>query len=196
MAKDNHELTQRQGETLLALARQTIAENIGRNLPQAEKSMVENGLKDPALQQERGTFVTLTKEGNLRGCIGNITPVSSIADGVRQNAVQAAFSDPRFPPLQAEEFDEIEIEVSILTEPRQLDYQDGNELPRKLRPEVDGVIIRSGMASSTFLPQVWEKLPDPEDFLNNLCLKAGLDPGYWKTGKPEVQTYQVQSFTE
>ncbi|MFP3984036.1 MAG: AmmeMemoRadiSam system protein A [Desulfurivibrionaceae bacterium] len=196
MREDNGELTKNQGKVLLALARQTIAENIGRNLPQAEKKMVENWLQDSALQQKRGTFVTLTKDENLRGCIGNITPVTSIADGVRQNAVQAAFNDPRFPPLQAEEFDEIKIEVSILTEPRQLDYQDGHEIPRKLRPEVDGVIIRSGMASSTFLPQVWEKLPDPEDFLNNLCLKAGLDPGYWKTGKPEVQTYQVQSFTE
>ncbi len=194
--QETDELTESQGKILLTLARQTIDEKAGQEVSGREKNMIEKALKNKAFQQEKGTFVTLTKRGRLRGCIGNINPRGSIAEGVRRNAVQAAFSDPRFPPLQPEELEDIEIEVSILTEPRQFDYQDESDLLDKLRPNVDGVIIRSGMTSATFLPQVWEKLPEPKEFLGNLCLKAGLPSDYWQTGKLKVQTYQVQDFSE
>jgi AmmeMemoRadiSam system protein B/AmmeMemoRadiSam system protein A len=189
-------ITAEQGRTLLTLARQTIALKLGLPVPDDEQKKLEKKLLDPAFQQERGTFVTLHRHGQLRGCIGSIAPVESIASNIRRNAVNAAFGDPRFPPLQKKEFDEVEIEVSILTDPKPLSYENGADLPAKLRPKIDGVILRDGLSSATFLPQVWDQLPQPEDFLNRLCMKAGLHPNAWQTGKLEVLTYQVQYFSE
>jgi len=117
-------------------------------------------------------------------------------EGVKRNAVNAAFHDPRFSPLSKDELDRTEIEVSILTEPQPLAFRDGQDLAQKLRAHVDGVIIRKGHASATFLPQVWEQLPGPEDFLSHLCLKAGLPSEAWKNSELEVLTYQVQYFEE
>jgi len=185
-----------QGSALLTLARQTIALKLGLPVPDDERKTLEKKLHDPAFQQERGTFVTLHKHGQLRGCIGSIAPVESIAANIRHNAVNSAFGDPRFPPLQKKEFAEVEIEVSILTDPKPLAYENGADLLAKLRPKIDGVILRDGFSSATFLPQVWDQLPRPEDFLNRLCMKAGLNPDAWQTGKLEVLTYQVQYFSE
>jgi AmmeMemoRadiSam system protein A len=117
-------------------------------------------------------------------------------DGVKRNAVNAAFHDPRFPSLSAAELERTEIEVSILTEPLPLEYRDWRDLVQKLRVNADGVIIRKGHTSATFLPQVWEQLPQPEDFLAHLCLKAGLLRDAWKSSELEVLTYQVQYFEE
>lgn len=189
-------ITDEQGRTLLTLARQTIALKLGLTVPDDEQKKLEKKLHDPVLQQERGTFVTLHRHGQLRGCIGSIAPVESIAANIRRNAVNAAFGDPRFPPLQQKEFDEVDIEVSILTDPKPLSYDNGADLVAKLRPQIDGVILRDGFSSATFLPQVWDQLPQPEDFLNRLCMKAGLHPDAWQTGKLEVLTYQVQYFSE
>ena len=144
----------------------------------------------------RGTFVTLTIKGELRGCIGSLEGREPIVDGVRHNAVNAAFHDPRFRPLGRQELDKVTIEVSILSEPQPLAYTDGEDLLGRLRPGTDGVIIRKGYASATFLPQVWEQLPDKEEFLTHLCLKAGLAPDAWRRGDLEVLTYQVQYFEE
>ena len=115
---------------------------------------------------------------------------------MRRNAINAAFHDPRFPPLSERELEKVDIEVSILTEPQPLEYADGEDLLTKLRVNVDGVIIRKGHASATFLPQVWEQLPDPEDFLEHLCMKAGLSSNAWRNTKLDVLTYQVQYFEE
>jgi AmmeMemoRadiSam system protein A len=98
--------------------------------------------------------------------------------------------------LTDKELDQTEIEVSILTEPRPLEYQSRQDLTKKLRVKVDGVIIRKGHASATFLPQVWEQLPQPEEFLSHLCLKAGLPSDAWKDPEVEILTYQVQYFEE
>jgi AmmeMemoRadiSam system protein A len=117
-------------------------------------------------------------------------------DGVKRNAVNAAFHDPRFSSLSRAELDRTEIEVSILTEPLPLAYRDSRDLIQKLRVHVDGVIIRKGHASATFLPQVWDQLPRPEDFLSHLCMKAGLTSDAWKSSELEVLTYQVQYFEE
>ncbi len=187
-------LSQDQGQVLVQLARQTISSQLG--LPVA-RPLDPARLADPALQAKQGVFVTLHKKGRLRGCIGSLEGVESLVDGVRRHAVNAAFHDHRFPPVTREEVPELDIEVSVLSEPRPLPYNEPEELLSRLRPGVDGVIIRApGGASATFLPQVWEQLPDPRLFLAHLCLKAGLDEQAWRRGQLAVQTYQVQHFAE
>ncbi len=186
-------LTQEQGIALTRLARQTIASAFeGKEVA----SELPPELQAPELQEERGTFVTLTKHGMLRGCIGNILPNGSIIESVKRNALNAAFRDFRFPPLTHDELPDIHIEVSILTLPKRVEYLSADDLIQKLQPSVHGVIIKEGMASATFLPQVWEQLPSPEEFLTRLCLKAGLPGNEWKTGRIEVETYEVQYFDE
>jgi AmmeMemoRadiSam system protein A len=150
-----------------------------------------------ALREPRACFVTLhTRDGELRGCTGTLTARRPLAHEVSYIAIQTAFHDPRFRPLTVEELDRVTIEVSVLTEPQPLNYEDAADLVAKLRPNVDGVILRKGYASATFLPQVWEQLPKPEAFLSHLCLKAGLSADAWRKGRLEVQTYQVQYFEE
>jgi len=185
-------LNEHQGQTLIKLARQTIAERLGRRPIRVDP----DSTKDAAFQDHRGTFVTLTIDRQLRGCIGNLDSTDSILDGIERNAVNAAFNDPRFPPLTADELDRVDIEVSILTEPKPLEYRDSKDLLSKLRVNVDGVILRKGSASATFLPQVWEQLPQPEKFLSHLCLKAGLPSDAWRKGNLDILTYQVQYFEE
>jgi AmmeMemoRadiSam system protein A len=135
-------------------------------------------------------------KGRLRGCIGNLAPTDPLAEGIRRNALNAALQDPRFAPLTAKELDQMSIEVSILTEPRPLPYADAQDLVRQLRPRIDGVVIRKGYASATFLPQVWDQLPEAVGFLDHFCLKAGLPRDAWKRSPLEVSTYQVQHFAE
>ncbi|MFP4446154.1 MAG: AmmeMemoRadiSam system protein B [Desulfosudaceae bacterium] len=185
-------LTKSQGEALVQLARKTILESLGIKTDGPENDLES----DPALQEHRGTFVTLNKNDQLRGCIGSLTADESIVSGVKRNAVNAAFQDPRFPKLSRDEIDDIGIEVSILTDPQPLEYDDANDLLAKLCPDVDGVIIKKGLARATFLPQVWKQLPDRAVFLEHLCAKAGLPPNAWEQGDLEVYTYQVQYFAE
>lgn len=192
----NAHFSQEQGQLLVKLARHTIMKKLGQEVNAGEATALAEALQTKSFQSPCGTFVTLKIHGRLRGCIGNLTATESVSEGVRRNAINAAFSDPRFTPLSVEELGQTEIEVSILTEPRPLEYRDGEELINKLRVNVDGVIIRKGYASATFLPQVWEQLPRPEDFLAHLCMKAGLPADAWKDPELEVSTYQVQYFEE
>lgn len=150
----------------------------------------------PALSQKQGCFVTLHKHGQLRGCIGTIEPVTTLLAGVENNAVNAAFKDPRFSPLKSEELPEIEIEISVLSVPEPLLYNDAEELKSGLVPGVHGVILSGGGRRATFLPQVWTQLPDKEAFLAHLCRKAGLAGNAWKSGSLEIQTYQAEYFSE
>ncbi len=189
-------LTPEKGQVLLKLARRTLMEKFGRPLSPSDADRMRSALSEPAFQARCGTFVTLKLKGQLRGCIGSLSASDPLAEGVRRNAVNAAFHDPRFSPLTESELGQIEIEVSVLTDPQPLAFSDPEDLLRKLRAHVDGVIIRQGHASATFLPQVWEQLPKKEDFLGHLCLKAGLPRDAWKRGKLEVATYQVQYFEE
>jgi AmmeMemoRadiSam system protein A len=185
-------LTEKEGLYLLDVARKTIEKRLfGR----AEQDLEDSDLS-PKYLEKRGTFVTLNKDGNLRGCIGHILPQEALIHGIRENAINAAFRDPRFNPLSKEEWDSIQIEISILTEPRPLEYSDVDDLLKKLRPGVDGVILKKGYLQATFLPQVWDQLPDKEEFLTHLCVKAGLDAYSWKKEKLEIMTYQVQAFEE
>ena len=187
-------LTEKQGEILLRLARQTIEEQLGM---EATAPVQPEELDDPVLRQHSGVFVTLNKQGALRGCIGSLLGVESIIDGVRRHAVNAALHDHRFPILTSDEVQDLQIDISVLSPPQNLEYSDGNDLLSKLRPNVDGVILKApGGAGATFLPQVWEQLPIPEMFLDHLCLKAGLPKDSWRSGDLVVQTYQVQHFEE
>ena len=182
-------LTNDQGSKLLKLARAAISNKLGGD------SHVPK-IVDPSLLENRGTFVTLKLNSELRGCIGNIEPVKTIRDGISDNAVNAAFRDHRFSPLSDEEFNTIDISISILSKAKKLLFSDEKDLIAKLRPYRDGVILRQGRAGATFLPQVWEQLPDVEEFLSHLCRKAGLSVKCWKDDDVEILVYQVQSFQE
>jgi len=185
-----------QGQTLVKLARHTLMERFGRNNPEEVAQALQTALSDDSFKMHCGTFVTLTLGGQLRGCIGSLTSTEDVLQGVKQNSINAAFHDPRFAPLSEKDLERIEIEVSVLTDPKPLVYQNRADLIQKLRPHIDGVIIQKGAARSTFLPQVWEQLPNPEDFLGHLCMKAGLSAKAWQEPGLEVQTYQVQYFEE
>ena len=182
------------GDVLLKLARKTIADKLGINTE--ESIELKSSLSDDIFASRRGTFVTLKINDRLRGCIGNLEPDKTIIEGVKDNAVNAAFHDPRFPALSKQELAKVDIEVSLLTKPRELKYKDADDLLNKLRVNIDGVIIRKGFRSSTFLPQVWEQLPDKKMFLEHLCMKAGLPENAWKEPGLKVMTYQVQYFDE
>lgn len=189
-------ITVEQGRALAILARQAIMEKLGKKVPAKAREAIAPLLAAPCLQEKWGTFICLKINGQLRGCIGSLTATESIVEGVRHNAVNAAFEDPRFPPLAGEELESIKVEVSVLTAPRPLEYTDGEDLAARLVKGEDGLIIRKGIHSATFLPQVWEQLPDPRQFLSHLCQKAGLAGDAWQREKLSVQTYRVQYFTE
>jgi AmmeMemoRadiSam system protein A len=193
---DRQHLSVEQGQRLVKLARQTLAEQFAKKIPLKDMEALDTALADSCYQVTCGTFVTLTLNHQLRGCIGSLTSDEPIRTGVRRNAMNAAFHDPRFAPLSAADFKKVKIEVSILSEPQRLNYRDSDDLVEKLRPGVDGVIVRKGHASATFLPQVWEQLPEPHDFLSHLCTKAGLAADAWRQTRLEISTYQVQHFAE
>jgi AmmeMemoRadiSam system protein A len=150
----------------------------------------------PKLREEGASFVTLTKQGYLRGCIGALEPYQSLAEDVREHAIAAAFQDYRFPPVQANEIREIEIEISYLTQLMVLTYETPSDLLLLIRPNIDGVVIRDGRRRATFLPQVWEKIPDAGEFLEHLCMKMGSPPDLWRKKKLDILTYQVEEFHE
>lgn len=184
---------EKEGEVLVGYARQIIAERVGKKNLDKDLSV---DLKDKKFDQKRSTFVTIYRNGELRGCIGTLKPSVSMREDIKYNAVSAAFHDHRFPPLTPEEYDDIHIEVSVLTEPVALKYEDGADLLTKLNPKKDGVIINKGAARATFLPQVWDQLPEPEEFITHLCMKAGLPGDAWMTMKIDVSTYHAQYFIE
>ncbi len=191
---DMNIITNQEGNYLLSVARKTIEQHLF-NKPDDITADTNSKMSSKFLEK-RGTFVTLTINKTLRGCIGHIIPQESLIEGIRVNAINAAFHDPRFRPLSKKEWGKVKIEVSVLTDPKPLSYQDVNDLLNKLRTDVDGVIIKFGFHQATFLPQVWEQLPDKKQFLTHLCLKAGLEGNAWEKQRLEVSTYQVQAFEE
>ena len=187
-------LTLEEQQILLRLAREAIERGV-----QGEKLSALDETSLPLKLREKGTsFITLTHHGELRGCIGALEPYQSLAEDVREHAVAAALKDPRFPAVTGYELNGIQIEVSRLMRPVPLDYKDANDLLSKLRPHVDGVILRDPVTGrrGTFLPQVWEKISDPADFLNNLCFKMGISENTWRSRHLEVLTYEVEEFHE
>jgi len=186
------ELNQEEREILLELARQALLIGVaGDPLPPINLSDLPVPLQEPG-----ATFVTLTIKGELRGCIGTLSVQQPLAEDVREHAVAAALNDYRFPPVVESELPVIKIEISRLTTPQPVKYASPQELLAAIRPQIDGVIIRSGYRRATFLPQVWEKIPEPEKFLGSLCLKMGVDYNYWRVNELEVLVYQVEEFRE
>ncbi len=147
------------------------------------------------LDANGGVFVTLNKHGDLRGCIGIPYPVDSVIKNLREAAASVT-KDPRFPPLGKGELKEIETEVSVLTEPKIISVKEPSEYLGKIRKDIDGLIIRKGYYEGLFLPQVWEQIPDKVDFLDNLCMKAGLMPGDWKSDGVELYKFQVEKIED
>ena len=176
---------------LLKLARSVIEARLVKRAKVVRPRQVSSVLKE-----SRGCFVTLHKHGQLRGCIGTIEPIYSLLECVERNAQSAAFDDPRFPPLKAGELKEIDIETSVLSVPEAVSFADGEDLKRKLEPNVHGVILSLGARRSTFLPQVWKLIPDKEQFLEHLCLKGGMSPKAWEDPETTVEVYQAEVFGE
>lgn len=185
-------LTQDEKKLLLELARQALVEGVSGNLLQPlNLEELPEALRIPG-----ASFVTLTHEGELRGCVGALEAYQPLAEDVRVHALAAALHDYRFPPVTPFEVQFLQIEISRLTPAQPLVYKDSSELLASLCPGLDGVILYDDVRRATFLPQVWEKLPDPAQFLDSLCLKMGRDPGMWRYKKLRVFTYQVEEFHE
>jgi AmmeMemoRadiSam system protein B/AmmeMemoRadiSam system protein A len=180
-------LDRKAGETLIGIARSAIGEKLGASGAAAQPSAW--------LQQPGATFVTLTRADELRGCIGSLEAKRALHLDVRENALGAAFRDPRFRPLTVEEWSDTFVEVSLLSalEPLPLEHEAG--LLQSLRPGIDGLVLEFGHHRSTFLPQVWEQLPSPSSFLTQLRRKAGLPPDFWETGM-RISRYTVTKWRE
>lgn len=185
-------LTPDEKQLLLREARQALEIGVrgGKLKPLDQASL------SPRLRSNGAAFVTLTEKGQLRGCIGALQAYQPLVEDVREHAVAAALEDYRFPPVQESELKDIHIEVSYLTAPARLEYAGADDLAARLRPGVDGVILRDGPRRATFLPQVWDQLPDVNDFLGHLCMKMGAAPDLWRRTHLDVQVYQVEEFHE
>jgi len=188
----DEKLTPEEKQTLLRLAREALEAGVrGQTLPPLDPASLT-----ASLRADGAAFVTLTVHGSLRGCIGALEPYQPLAEDVREHAVAAALEDYRFPPVKENELSKIEIEVSRLTVPVPLEYNTLEDLLAKLHPGADGVLLRDGMRRATFLPQVWEKIPDKAGFLDNLCYKMGAAPDTWRRKHLQVSVYKVEEFHE
>ena len=175
------------GATLLPIARASISGALGRTLAVAE---------DAAWLQEAGaSFVTLTQQGQLRGCIGTLQAHRSLLADVKANAVAAALHDPRFAPLAVTELERTEIEVSLLSPMQPMRFDSEAQALEQLQPGIDGVVFEFERYRSTFLPQVWEQLPSASDFMAHLKHKAGLRPDFWAAGV-RLHRYTVSKWRE
>ncbi|MEA1925268.1 MAG: AmmeMemoRadiSam system protein B [Candidatus Altiarchaeota archaeon] len=179
-----------QQKYLLDVARKSIEAYMDKGMPPKVEARYSE------LEERAGTFVTLEKNGQLRGCIGNIVPEKKVYISVRDNAINAAFRDPRFSPLKRSELDDLEIEVSILSVPELIRVESPQDYVNEIEAGKDGIIIQKGDRSATYLPQVWEKIPKTELFLDSLCQKATLPIGCWGRGGVEIYRYRVQHFSE
>ena len=162
-------------KTLLTLSLQTIQYGLQHHKPMSIKP------EDypPDLQQKQAAFVTLKKEGRLRGCIGSLIATRPLVVEVGEQAFNAAFKDPRFDPLDTSELEKLDIEISILSQPRKMHFSSENDLLGQIKPGTDGLILEWNNYKGTFLPAVWESLPNKADFLKELKRKAGLSPDFW-----------------
>lgn len=176
---------------LLRIAR----ESISRGLRGEQFGYPDVGHLPKELQVPGATFVTLTIQGALRGCIGMLEACRPVAEDVAANARAAAFNDPRFEPLSAEELDQLQIQISVLTLPEELNVSSEREVLSIIEPDVDGLILQDGCRKGTFLPSVWEDLPDKELFLMHLKMKAGLPADHW-TDTLRVFRYRTECFSE
>ena len=175
------------GPLVTGLARAAIGHRFGQE---------GRAREDAAFLREPGaSFITLKLDGRLRGCIGSLAAHRPLGVDIEHNACAAAFADPRFAPLSANQFDAVRIEVSLLSVATPLVFKDQAEVLAQLRPQIDGIVFEHGARRATFLPQVWEALPDPRDFLAQLKVKAGLPGDFWAPGM-RVSRYTVEKWAE
>ena len=174
-----------QKQTLLNLAKISIKHGLetGRPIPVNPEDY------DPQLLEYGACFVTLQINHELRGCIGSLEAYRPLAEDVADNAFSAAFRDPRFPRLVDSEYEHLQYHISVLDKPRPMTFTSEQDLLQQIRPGIDGLVMHDNFNKGTFLPSVWESLPEPEDFLRHLKMKAGLSPGYWS------DTIQVERYT-
>jgi hypothetical protein len=182
-------LTEAHRKQLLEIARASIEHGLNHQQPLS----VEPANYAAELQAVKASFVTLMLHEDLRGCIGTITAFQPLVSDVAQHAYAAAFEDPRFSPLQLTEFMELSIHISVLTTPQPIHFTSEEDLIKQLQPGIDGLILQEKWHRSTFLPSVWESLPNPHDFLQRLKQKAGLSPHYW-SDTLTIQRYTTISF--
>jgi len=165
-----------------------IARKILESQFEEKKFKLDNKTKEK-YPEKLSCFVTLTKNRELRGCIGSLTPTQELWKDVQENAINAAFNDPRFLQLKKDELKQIKIEVSVLSQPRKLIYKNPDDLLDKIKKDM-GIILKKGFYNATFLPQVWEQIPDKVEFLQHLSIKAGLPADAWKNS--EIFYYNVK----
>jgi AmmeMemoRadiSam system protein A len=180
-------MTDERGEVLLPIARAAIARVL--NMPHTADESA------PWLAEPGACFVTLTQFGELRGCIGSLQAREPLLADVKSNAVSAALRDPRFTPLTIEELDITTVEISLLSESQEIQVRDEADALAQLRPNIDGIIFEYERYRSTFLPQVWESLAQPRDFLAMLRRKAGLPDDFWAEGV-KLSRYTVTKWSE
>lgn len=187
-------LNKKEQNFLLELARKTLAHffSSGKQL-QIQPSEVPF----PKLIEEGACFVTLYKNGNLRGCIGSLEAHRPLIFDIIDNTLNSAFNDSRFQSLRVDELETIKISISVLTKPESFPVKDSKDLLKKLKPNKHGLIIKKGWARATFLPVVWEQLTTKEEFLGHLCMKAGLEANAWQnTEGMEFFVYEAEEFEE
>jgi hypothetical protein len=182
-------LTETHRHQLLEIAQTSIEHGLRHQQP----LLVEPMYYPVELQKEKASFVTLLRHDNLRGCIGTLTAFQPLISDVAQHAYAAAFEDPRFSPLQSHELEDLSIHISVLTPPQGIQFTSEEDLLQQLRPGVDGLILQDRWHRGTFLPSVWESLPNPRDFLQRLKQKAGLPADYW-SNTLTIQRYTTISF--
>lgn len=185
-------LSKEQKTYLLSLARKTISDYFDKK----EKTLLDSTKIDKELLSLAATFVTLTEFGQLRGCVGNLIAKKPLHQDVINNALLSAFFDNRFPQLKKDELKDIKIEISILSKPAPYSYDNISSLLEQIKSKKHGVIIQNGFNQATYLPQVWDDLPDKIQFLESLSLKAGLPKEAWKEKTTEFFYYTVEKFSE
>lgn len=186
---DIQPLGEQDRSTLLELAHDAVRYGLDKHAPMP----VNLSLYSDPLKVFRASFVTLLKDNRLRGCIGHLEATQPVVRDVAENAFAAAFQDPRFPPLEAVELERLEIHISLLTPARRIEVESEAELIERLRPGIDGLILQEGYHRGTFLPSVWEQLPEPALFLRHLKMKAGLPGDYWSDAL-RISSYTTETF--
>ena len=181
--EEHTDLDARAQQILLQVARESIAYGFAHHAPLP----VDPDRYEPALYAPRATFATLRRDGQLRGCIGTLEALRPLVEDVAHNAFAAAFRDPRFPPLTRQEWPTVQLSLSVCSPPEPVPAASEADLLARLRPGIDGLTLEEQARRATFLPAVWEELPDPADFLQHLKRKAGWPAGYWS---PTLRAYR------
>lgn len=179
--------TDSQKATLLELAHASIKHGLETGRPLT----VNLDDYEPELQEQGACFVTLQIDNQLRGCIGSLEAHRPLVEDVTDNAFSAAFRDPRFPRLIDSEYEQLQYHISVLDKPVPMSFDSEQDLLQQIRPGIDGLVLHDGINKGTFLPSVWESLPDPESFLQHLKMKAGLSPNHW-SDSVKVERYTVE----